>query len=226
MPNITNAIASSTSITITWDQNTTSDVIWYELRYNFTISRGCENQSDNYTIDMIEGSRRNHTLENSTATPVEEDSVYTIFLSANNFDGASDTSILEASTQESSEFNLPHIILLYYAHVMHTFLAPSGAPQNLRINFTDDTTIAIEWEPVECRHRNGEITGYTVTYYHEREMNQMTLMLPESEHTFTATGLLFNTMYTFEVAALSQQYGAGPSATAMATTLPVQGIDL
>ena len=111
---------------------------------------------------------------------------------------------------------------------MHTSLAPSGAPQDLHINFTDDTTIVIEWKPVECRHRNGEITGYNVTYYHGTEMNKMTLMLPESEHTFTATGLIFNTMYTFEVVALSQQYGAGPSATAMVTTLPVQGrfIDL
>ena len=54
----------------------------------------------------------------------------------------------------------------------------------------------------------------------------MTLMLPGSHHTFTATGLLFNTVYTFEVVALSQQYGAGPSATAIATTLLVQGIDL
>ena len=108
---------------------------------------------------------------------------------------------------------------------MHTFLASSGAPQNLRINFTD-TTITIEWEPVECRHRNGEITGYNVTYYHGTEMNRITLMLPESEHTFTATGLLFTTVYTFKVTALSQQYGAGPSATAMATTLPVRGIDL
>ena len=112
MPNITNVMASSTSITITWDQNTTSDVIWYELRYNFTI-RGCEIQSDNYTIDMIEGSRRNYTLENSTTTPVEEYSAYTIFLSANNYDGASDTSIMEVSTQQSSEFNL-----LYTTHII------------------------------------------------------------------------------------------------------------
>ena len=113
MPNITNVTASSTSITITWDQNTTSDIIWYELRYNFII-RGCEIQSDNYTIDTIEGSRRNYTLEHSTETPVEEYSVYTIFLSANNFDGASDTSIMEASTQESSEFNL-----LYTTHTIN-----------------------------------------------------------------------------------------------------------
>ena len=118
MPNITNVMASSTSITITWDQNTSSDVIWYELQYNFTV-RGCEIQeSDNYyTINMINGSHRNYTLENSTATPVEEYSAYTIFLSANNFDGASDTSIMEASTQQSSEFNLLYTTHYYYYYL-------------------------------------------------------------------------------------------------------------
>ena len=126
MPNITNVTASSTSITITWDQNTTSDVIWYEIRYNFII-RGCEIQSDNYTIDMIEGSHRNYTLENSTTTPVEEYSAYTIFLSANNFDGASDTSIMEVLTQQSSEFKLLYTthIVLYYKFLCHEYISSS-----------------------------------------------------------------------------------------------------
>ena len=106
MPNITNVTATSTSITITWNQNTSSDVNWYKLRYNFTI-RGCEIQFDDCTIDiMIDGSHRNYTLENSTATPVEEDSAYSIFLSAINFDGASNTNTIEESTQGSSELNL------------------------------------------------------------------------------------------------------------------------
>lgn len=105
MPVITNVTASSTSITVTWDQNISSDVIWYELQYNFTI-RECEIRSNNVEIGIIDGSLRNYTLENSTATPVEEDSAYTIFLSAINFDGTSGTSITEISTQGSSEFNL------------------------------------------------------------------------------------------------------------------------
>jgi hypothetical protein len=104
----------------------------------------------------------------------------------------------------------------------YTFLAPSGTPQNLHIISIDDTTIAIEWEPVECRHWNGEITGYKVTYYHGAEM--MTQMLPELDHTFTATGLLFSTMYTFEVVALSRQHEAGPSANATKNTSGLQGI--
>jgi hypothetical protein len=115
MPNITNVMASSTSITITWDQNTSSDVIWYELRYNFTI-RGCEIQSDNININMIEESRRNYTLENSAITLVEEDSAYTIFLYAINFDGTSDASTIEISTQGSSEFNF---IVPYFNHGCH-----------------------------------------------------------------------------------------------------------
>ncbi len=192
----------------------------------FTI-RGCEIQSDNITIDMIEGSRRNYTLENSATTPVEEDSAYTIFLSASNCDGTSDASTIEISTQGSSEFSLLcAIIILLITGIMqcHAFLAPSGAPQNLGIISTDDTTIVIGWKPVECRYRNGDITGYNVTYYHGAEM--MTQMLPESDHTFTATGLLFSTMYTFEVVALSRQYGAGPSANTTKNTSGLQGISI
>ena len=80
---------------------------------------------------MIEGSLRNYTLENSTATPVEENSTYTIFLSAINSNGASDTSITEASTQGSSEFNLlftTHIIILCHAYISSSKWSTTGSP--------------------------------------------------------------------------------------------------
>lgn len=109
--------------------------------------------------------------------------------------------------------------------VMHTFLAPRGAPQNLSKLFVNDTTITIQWEPVKCRHHNGEITGYSVTYYHGTEMTS-TRILPELDRTFTATGLIFNEMYTFEVLALSRQYGSGPSTNITLMTSPLQGINI
>lgn len=226
MPVITDVTASSTSITITWNQNTSSDVIRYELRYNFTI-RECEIRSDNIEVGMINGSLRNYTLENSTETPVEEDSDYTIFLSAINFDGASDSSITEVSTQGSGESDL--LLCHTKIDIMHTFLAPSGAPQNLSKFLTDDTIIGIEWEPVECRHRNGEVIGYNVTYYPSlRTELQISTeqFVPEPGHIFTATGLLFDEEYTFDVQAIGQQYGAGPSATTELRTSPLQGINL
>lgn len=107
---------------------------------------------------------------------------------------------------------------------MHTFLAPSGAPKNLNETFTDDTTIVIEWEPVDCRHRNGEITGYNVTYYPRTEIySSVTLFVSEPDHIFIATGLLFEKEYIFEVQAIGQHYGSGSSAIIAQNTRPIQG---
>ena len=97
MPVITNISAGTTSITVTWEQNLSSAVFWYELQYNFTI-RECESNIGNVGMDVVNGSLRSYTLKKGTETPVEEDSIYTILLTAMNSDGASDTSISEIST--------------------------------------------------------------------------------------------------------------------------------
>ena len=102
MPVITHVSAGSKSIIITWDQDLSSEVQWYELQYNFTI-RECEIRSGNVEVGMIDRFLRKYTLENSTETPIEEDSAYTVFLSAVNFDGTSDTNMSEISTQGASE---------------------------------------------------------------------------------------------------------------------------
>ena len=96
MPVITNVSANSTSITINWMQNLSSDVFWYELRYNFTINE-CYSENNEW-IDMIDGSLTSYTLRNSSETPVEEDSVYSIFLKAVNSDGRSKASTTQIST--------------------------------------------------------------------------------------------------------------------------------
>ena len=102
MPVITNVSASSTSITINWNQNLSSDVFWYELRYNFTIkecySENIVNTWSNEWIDIINGSLTSYTLTNSSETPIEEDSAYDIFLTAVNSDGRSEASTTEIST--------------------------------------------------------------------------------------------------------------------------------
>ena len=102
IPMITNVSASSTSITITWKQNLSSDDFWYELRYNFTI-RTCEN----YTGEgnrVINSSFRSFTLENTSETPMEEDSIYSILLIAVNSAGRSEASVCEISTQRDGSY--------------------------------------------------------------------------------------------------------------------------
>ena len=94
-PPIKNVSAGSTNITITWERDLSS-ALWYELQYNFTI-RGCENHTGKGNV-VISGSFKNYILMNSSETPVEEDSVYSIIIIAVNSDGRSEASIHEIST--------------------------------------------------------------------------------------------------------------------------------
>ena len=110
---------------------------------------------------------------------------------------------------------------MLYTCSLHIFLVPNGTPKNLRESFIDDTTIVIQWEPVECRHRNGEIIGYNVTYYSAMEMLK-SKVTNISDISFTARGLLFSTTYVFEVQAINS-YGSGPPATTTLQTLALQG---
>ena len=96
VPEITNVSVSSNSITISWDQDSYTEVFWYELSYNFTI-KGCENYTGEGTI-VINGSLRSYTLMNSSETPVEENSVYSIIITAVNSDGESEPNITDIST--------------------------------------------------------------------------------------------------------------------------------
>ena len=81
----------SDSITFLWKQDFEIDT--YEIQYNFAIKE-CQGDNTEFWNVTINGSLRNFTLENSTDTPVEEDSIYTIYLTAKTSDGRSETSIL------------------------------------------------------------------------------------------------------------------------------------
>ena len=104
---------------------------------------------------------------------------------------------------------------MYYQHF---FLVPTRAPKNLRESLINDRMIIIQWDPVECSHRNREIIGYTVTYYPAREM----LKSMVTDSTFTAMGLVFSTTYMFEVRAINS-YGTGPPASITPETTALQG---
>ena len=215
-PIITNVSAASTTITITWEQDLSSEEFWYELRYNFTI-RACENYTEKGN-KVINRSFRSFTLENTSETPVEEDSNYSILLIAVNSAGRSEASVPEISTQRDGSY-VDYSVTMFNFFLL--FLVPTGAPKNLTESFIDDRTITIQWETVDCGHRNGEITGYSVTYYPAGQMLKTT-MTNISNNIFTARGLIFDTKYVFEVQAINS-YGFGPPASKTLQTSVVQG---
>ena len=91
--------------------------------------------------------------------------------------------------------------LLYSEPLTHT--APSAAPSNVSGSPVNPTTITVQWGPVNCIHRNGEITGYSVQYEEmgsERTQN-MRVSGNSSGGMATISGLSPATMYTVVVAA-------------------------
>lgn len=80
-----------------------SDILEYELQYNFTI-RECNNEGWAVTM-TVNSSLRQYTITNSTETPVEEDSVYNITVQAVNSDWKSEASISMITTPGAGSYS-------------------------------------------------------------------------------------------------------------------------
>ena len=82
--------------------------------------------------------------------------------------------------------------------------APSAPPTN--VNTTDVTffSITVQWEPLECIHHNGNITGYSVRYGVQGSKSTQTMSVSGGATTETTiAGLEFATNYSIEVAAVN-----------------------
>ena len=67
------------------------------------------------------------------------------------------------------------------------------------------TSITVQWGPVECRHRNGEITGYSVQYERVGSGNRQTMSLVGDTTTETTiSGLESSSNYSIQVAAVNR----------------------
>ena len=96
---------------------------------------------------------------------------------------------------------VPCLFSLYSEPLTHT--APSAAPSDVSGSPVNHTTITVQWGPVNCVHRNGEITGYSVQ---NGEMgSESTQIMRVSGNSSggmaTISGLSPATMYTVVVAA-------------------------
>ena len=96
--------AFSTSIIFTWEQPQGADAVdCYEIKYNFTINE-CYRTNHGYrsfTVEINNGSARSYNLLNSTATPVEEDSMYNITLTAGNSVARSEVKTIKTVTPQT-----------------------------------------------------------------------------------------------------------------------------
>lgn len=91
----TNVMADggTTSIDISWQQAEGDVVERYEITYNFNVNARpglcTRSNTDPVTVELTDGSSNSYTLTNSMSTPVEEDGVYNISITAINSAGRS-----------------------------------------------------------------------------------------------------------------------------------------
>ena len=79
--------------------------------------------------------------------------------------------------------------------------APSASPTDINIYNVTSSSITLSWLPVDCKNRNGNITGYSMRY--GSAANQTENFSGGSTTEATITGLDAATNYSIEVAAVN-----------------------
>ena len=138
---------------------------------------------------------------------LEEDSSYTITVTASNSAGGSSVSntLTKMTLQagESSSCLRSFIFFRLFSAV------PTGPLSSISTTATF-TTITVQWGPVDCIHRNGDITGYSVQYGSET----VSVSGDSSGGMYVISGLMPSTTYSIQVAAETST-GTGPYSAAI-----------
>ena len=100
-----------------------------------------------------------------------------------------------------------HVLFLY----SYIPPAPSAAPTSVSVSEVTSSSISVQWGAVDCIHRNGDITGYSVRYgVQGSAVGDRTVEVVSGGDTTqtTISGLTLSTTYSIEVAAVNSA-GAG-----------------
>lgn len=91
---------------LTWEQHRGKDVVdSYRVSYKYIVKQ-CSRLSQNYTVLLNSSSLRSYNLINSSTTPVEEDSLYIIMLSAMNSIAQSENVVINVTTVQAGMYIL------------------------------------------------------------------------------------------------------------------------
>ena len=88
-------------------------------------------------------------------------------------------------------------------------VAPTGPPTSVSAS-SSSSSITVQWRPVDCIHRNGDITGYSVRYGEVGSGSTQTMSVSGGSATeATISGLMPSTTYSIQMAAVNDA-GTGP----------------
>ena len=94
------------------------------------------------------------------------------------------------------------------ACIAFIYSAPSAKVQDLTAYAVNSTTILINWKQVDCIHRNSRIVQYLVSYDASITLREQVSV----KTSFTVTGLVPRSNYTFTVSAVGEINGGDNTA--------------
>ncbi|CAI8050555.1 Receptor-type tyrosine-protein phosphatase delta, partial [Geodia barretti] len=165
--------SSSTSLTISWTLEDSLTATSYTISY-YNTNTDCFTHSRS----GISASGTSYTLDG-----LEEGTEYSITVTA--------TLTGNGGTQEGS------------TTATTLTAAPSAPPTGVVVRVESSTSITVQWGPVECRHQNGEITGYWARYGEEGSSEVQMVSGDSSGGMTTVSGLTKEIVYTVQVAAVT-----------------------
>ena len=96
--------------------------------------------------------------------------------------------------------------------------APSAPHISVNTSAVTSSSITVQWGPVDCIHRNGDITGYLVRYGVQGSGSTQTMNVSGGAATEAMTsGLNSATNYSIEVAAVNSA-GTGDYSNSISVT--------
>lgn len=107
-------------------------------------------------------------------------------------------------------------IFYFYFHV-----EPSASVE-FNISTITSSTATLVWNPISCRHQNGEITHYVITVC-QTDFNDHCVNYTSNTTTYTVTRLTPRRNFTLKVVAVSNQTLPGNGSQMLIQTLPSRG---
>ena len=112
---------------------------------------------------------------------------------------------------------------VWYDTLHLVITAPSESPRAFRTTLVHSTNISVQWERVNCRDRNSEISHYALRFSmsNESEENQRevnVLGVGDTDRMYNITRLQPLSVYTVSIAAVNTNGERGPNTSIAATT--------